>query len=119
MADDCTRQILDAICQNREILRVEHGHHMVERMKELLERSLEPQRVCSVVSALLDECGDAVGDIRTAWAASAGDLIDIALTLQRLPGTSLCGLRIFERLMTGNAYRIEDVLKNLDCRWPS
>ena len=119
MADDCTRQILDAICQNHEILRVQHGHHMVERMKELLERSLEPQRVCSVVSALLDECGDAVSDIRTAWAASAGDLIDIALTLQRLPGTSLCGLRIFERLMTGNAYRIEDVLKNLDRRWPS
>ena len=97
----------------------QHGHQMVERMKELLERSLEPQRVCSVVGALLDECGEAVGDTRTAWAASAGDLIDIALTLQRLPGTSLCGLQIFERLMTGNAYRIEDVLKNLDRRWSS
>ncbi len=119
MADDCSRQILDAICQNREILRVKHGGNLVDRLKELLERSLEPERVCSVVTALLDECGDAVGDFRTAWVASAGDLIDVALTLQRLPGTSLCGLRLFERLMAGNAYQIEDVLKNLDRRWPS
>ena len=97
MADDCTRQILDSVCENRELLRVRHGSNLVDRMKELLERSLEPDRVCSVASALLEECGNAVGDIRTAWAASAGDLIDIAVTLQRLPGTSLCGLRLFER----------------------
>ena len=32
MADDCSRQILDAICQNREILRVQHGHHLVDRL---------------------------------------------------------------------------------------
>jgi hypothetical protein len=80
---------------------------------------LEPERVCWVVTALLDECGDSFGDFRTAWVASAGDLIDIALTLQRLPGTSRCGLRLFERLMAGNAYQIEDVLKNLDRKWPS
>jgi hypothetical protein len=119
MADDCSRQILDAVSQNREILRVQHSGQLVDRLKELLERSLEPERVCLVVTALLDECGDAVGDFRTAWAVSAGDLIDIALTLQRLPGTSLCGLRIFERLMAGNAYQIEDVLRNLDRKWPS
>jgi hypothetical protein len=119
MADDCSRQILDALSQNREILRAPHGGHMVDRLKELLERSLEPERVCRVVTAILEECGEAVGDLRTAWAASAGDLIDIALTFQRLPGTSLCGLRIFERLMAGNAYQIEDVLKSLDRRWPS
>lgn len=119
MADDCTRQILDSVCENRELLRVRHGSNLVDRMKELLERSLEPDRVCSVASALLEECGNAVGDIRTAWAASAGDLIDIAVTLQRLPGTSLCGLRLFEHLMAVNAYQIEDVLKNLDRKWPS
>jgi hypothetical protein len=119
MADDCSRQILDAVCQNREILRVQDGDHLVHRLKELLERSLEPERVCQIVTALLDECGDAIGDFRTGWVASAGDLIDIALTLQRLQGTSLCGLRIFERLMAGNAYQIEGVLNDLDRKWPS
>ena len=119
MADDCSRQILDAVSRNRELLRVQHGGQLVDRLKELLEQSLEPERVCLVITTLLDECGDAVGDFRTAWAASAEDLIDIALTLQRLPGTSLCGLRIFERLMAGNAYQIEDVLRTLDRMWPS
>jgi hypothetical protein len=118
MADECSRQVLDAMCENREILRAPHGDHFIDRLKELLERSLEPERVCRAITALLDECGDAFGDIRTGWVTSAGDLIDIALTLQRLPGTSLCGLRIFERLMAGNAYQIEDVLKNLDRKWP-
>ena len=119
IADECSRQVLDAICENREILRAPHGAHLIHRLKELLERSLEPERVCRAITALLDECGDAFGDFRTGWAASAGDLIDIALTLQRLPGTSLCGMRIFERLMAGNAYQIEDVLKKLDRKWPS
>ena len=100
------------------LFRSPHGDHFIDRLKELLERSLEPERVCRAITALLDECGDAFGDIRTGWVTSAGDLIDIALTLQRLPGTSLCGLRIFERLMAGNAYQIEDVLKNLDRKWP-
>lgn len=119
IADDCSRQVLDAVCENREIIRAPHGDQMIDRLKELLERSLEPERVCRTVTALLDECGNAFGDLRTGWIASAGDLIDIALTLQRLPGTSLCGMRIFERLMAGNVYQIEDVLKNLDRKWPS
>ena len=118
MADDCSRKILDAVSLNRELLRVQHGGQLVDRLKELLEQSLEPERVCLVVTALLDECGDAVGDFRTAWATSAGDLVDIALTLQRLPGTSLCGLQIFERLMACNAYQIEDVIRDLDRKWP-
>ena len=86
IADDCSRQILDAVCEYRELLRVQHGGSLVHRLKELLERSLEPERVCRVLTGILDECGHAVGDFRTAWVAYAGDLIDMSLTLQRLPG---------------------------------
>ncbi len=116
--DDCSRQILDALKRNRALLRVQHNGQLIDRLKELLEHSLEAERVCSVVEALLEECGDDIGDFRTGWAAAAGDLIDIALTLERLPGTSSGGLEIFERLMAGNAFQLEDVLLKLDRRLP-
>ena len=103
---------------NPAIIRRQHLDHFVDRLKELLERNLEHQRVGRAALAILDECGETIGDVRTGWAASGVDLIDIALTLQRMPDTSFCGLQIFERLMAANAYRIDDVLTDLDRRWP-
>lgn len=117
MADDCTREILDAVCRNREIIRAPHARGLVERLKDLLERSLEPERVSAVAKAILDECGSAIGDFRSNWVMAAGGLIDIALTLQRFPGLSINGLHIFERLMEGRAYKVEDVLRQLDRKW--
>lgn len=119
IVDDCSRQILDALLANREILRTPHIDPLVDRLKELIGRSLEPQRVCLVVSAVVDECGSEIGNFSTAWPALANDLIHIALTLQRLSSTADCGVQIFERLMASNAYRIDEVLNDLDRKWPS
>jgi len=40
MADDCTRQILDAVCTHRELLRVKHGGALVDRLKRALGAEL-------------------------------------------------------------------------------
>ena len=67
---------------------------------------------------MLDECGPDIANSQTEWSASAGDLVDIAVTLQRDPGTRACGLDLFEGLMDFDAYKVSDVLRDLDRRFP-
>jgi hypothetical protein len=117
IVDDCSRRILDAALQDREILRTPHGDDLVDRLKELLERNVEADRVCKIASALLDELGGAVGSFHTPWFGTAPDLINIALTLQQFPSTRSCAVEIFERLMAANAYTIDEVLEKLDRKW--
>lgn len=45
---------------------------------------------------------------------NAKDLVEIALTLHRLPGTRARGLDLFERLMTLDAYGAQESLSTLD-----
>ncbi len=118
LVDKYTQQILDGLTAHPHVLRHGHSGLLVDRLKELLEDGSECQRVCRVVTSLLAECGKEIADIRTAWAGSAGDLIDISLTLQRFPETRSCGLDIFERLMDLDAYKIPEVLGDLDRRLP-
>lgn len=116
--DIFTQQILDAIPNQPEILRHSHAGFLIDQLKGLLEHDREHQRVCKIVSKLMSEHAREVGDVSTAWAASAGDLTDIALTLQRLPSTRACGLDIFESLLDVDAYKISDALRLLDRRLP-
>ena len=60
--------------------------------------------------------GSAVGDIQTAWSADAGDLIEIAITSQRIAQTRGLGLDLFETLMDLSAYEASQVLRELDRR---
>lgn len=118
LADEYTQQILDSLIAHPQVLKHGHSGFLVDRLKELLEDGSEHQLVCRVVTSLLVECGKEIADNRTAWAGSAGDLIDIALTLQRLPETRSCGLDVFERLMDLDAYKVSEILADLDRRLP-
>ena len=118
LADSYTEQLLDAIVRHPAVLRYGHSGALVDRIKELLEQGSEEERVCRVVSKVLSERGEEVGDIRTATAISAGDLVDIALTLQRSPHTRSRGTDIFERLMDLNVYQAVEALGELDRRFP-
>jgi hypothetical protein len=119
LVDQHTHQLLDALAASPHVLRCGHSGFLVDRLKDLLQESTEAQRVCRIATALLEECGPEVGDFRTAWSASAGDLVDIALTLQRLEATRTCGLDLFERLMDFNAYKVAESLTELDRRFPN
>jgi hypothetical protein len=118
LPDKYTQQILDIVIAHPQILQQGPYGFIVDRIKELLEDGVEHRRACLIVTNLLNECGGQIGDVRTAWAASAGDLIDIALTLQRFPDTRSCGLDTFERLMDLDAYKVSEVLGELDRRLP-
>jgi hypothetical protein len=117
--DAFTEQLLDGIAEYPLVLRYGKPGALVDRLKELLDDGSEDERVCRVVTKLMVECGTQVGDRRTAWAGSGGDLVDIALTLQRSPGTRSCGTDIFERLMGLDVYEVSQALGELDRRFPS
>jgi hypothetical protein len=117
--DSHTDRFLDALAARPQILQHCHSGFLVDRLKELLRDGADPGRVCRVAHAVLDESGRAVADLRTAWAPAAGDLVDIALTLQRLPQTRVCGMDLFERLMDLDAYKIAEALRDIDRRFPT
>ena len=119
LIDAYTEQLLDGITKHSLVLRYGHSGALVDRLKELLENGSENERVCRVVTKLLAECGQEIGDLRTAWALSGEDLVDIALTLQRSPETRSCGTDIFERLMDLDVYRASEALGELDRRFPA
>ena len=119
LIDPCTEQLLDAVTKHSLVLRYGHYGTLVDRLKELLENGSENERVCRVVTRLLAECGQEIGDLRPAWALSGDDLVDIALTLQRTPETRSCGTDIFERLMDLDVYKSSEALGELDRRFPA
>lgn len=113
-ADDYTRQILEALLRHPAVLMVRNGGNVVERLKELLREVWNPELVHAVAEKLIETAGPGLGDITTAWAGNAKDLVEIALTLHRLPGTRARGLDLFERLMTLDAYGVQESLSILD-----
>jgi hypothetical protein len=59
---------------------------------------------------------DAIANRATSLSLS-GDLIDIAITLQRFPPARPDGTWVFERLMIANAYPIAKMVIELDRRF--
>jgi len=64
-----------------------------------------------------EHSADGIANIATALAASAQDMIDIALTLQRFPEARLEGTLVFERLLIADAYAVRKTLPSLDRRF--
>jgi hypothetical protein len=115
-ADGYTRQILEALLAHPAVLVARDGGRVVQRLKELLREMWNADLVHAVAEKLIDSAGQGLGDITTAWVTNAKDLVEIALTLQRLPATRARGLDLFERLMTLDAYGVHESLAILDRR---
>lgn len=115
-ADDYTRPILEAVLAHPAVLIARNGGNVVDRLKELLREVWNPELVHAVAERLIESGGQGPGDITTAWAGNSKDLVEIALTLHRLPATRSRGLDLFERLMTLEAYGVHESLGTLDRR---
>jgi hypothetical protein len=113
--DEPTRELLRIIAASPVLVTASHGF-LPDRLKELLRDGLEPELVHSVVAGMMAASDDALGDVRTAWAASAGDFIEIAITLHRSEHTRTLGIELFERLMEVGAYGMDSALRLLDRR---
>jgi hypothetical protein len=84
-------------------------------------QSLLPQEaalVARLARVLVEKWKRDLGDIRTATAAHAPELVDLAITLHRLgPATREVGTHLFEMLLEINAYRAQATLHQIDSRF--
>ena len=81
-------------------------------------RTHEALLVGRIALGLINIWRSELGDLRTATAGSAADLVDLAITLHRLgPETREIGLEIFERLLESQAYSAKDMLDEIDNRF--
>ena len=71
--------------EHPKVLVAGDGMFLVDRLKDMLRHGWEPQLVHEVADALVTAVGSDLGDFRTRWPSSAEDLVEIALTLHRLP----------------------------------
>lgn len=97
--DQATIKLLNALAQNPDLIRLGGPSFLATRLKDLLADGFDPGLVARVARAILAATGSSVGDIRSRWAHDASDLIQIALTLQRIKATRSLGLELFESLM--------------------
>jgi hypothetical protein len=113
--DNATRSVLDAIVEYPMVLRAAGGRFLVDRLKDLIADGNEPERVCKVASAMVRTHAEpAVFQHKLSHAADG--LVEIALTLQRLPDTRSGGVRLFEDLMELDVYSVSTTLRELDRR---
>ena len=112
-ADDHTSNFLEALLEHPAIL-VGGGHFLIKGLKGLLRDGWNSTLVYKVTNALILEIGTALGDVRTAGVAHAGDLADIALTLHRIPETRESGLDLFERLMDIRSFGLAERVAMID-----
>lgn len=115
--DGHARSLLLAVVEHPALLEA-GGDPMflVNRLKEALRDGHEPRLVASAASGIVARGGAELADMSTRWAGSAGDLVEIALSLQRLPETREEGTALFERLMEVGTYEAEQALLSLDRR---
>ena len=110
-ADAHTRELLEAVLERPSVL-VGRAHFLVKSLKDLLYEDGYPILAYEVAMALVEQTA------RTGSGADAArnlsDLVDLALTLHRIPDTKEHGLDLFERLLEANAPGLSQSLIMID-----
>ena len=111
--DGHTRELLEAVLQRPSIL-TNSGYYLLKSLKAFLRNGWQPNLVYRIANTLVTDNADELGNVSTRWAANAGDLADIALTLHRIPETKQQGLELFERLMVADSYDLGKRIEVID-----
>ena len=115
--DQYTEQILQACLDHPHILVTVRDNFLIDRLSELLANGWNPLLVHAVANRYL-ECSSERGHHKGRTMRAHADLVELALTLHRLPDTRTQGLDLFENLLVSGAYDAEERLKTLDRRAP-
>ncbi|WP_437934507.1 NACHT domain-containing protein [Sorangium sp. So ce341] len=111
LADDRTNNFLDALLQHPSLLVAAEPYPLVTNLKAMCAD--DSRRVLALCNALLGESARTPG-APPKLAMAEDDLINIAVTLQRLPGYREEGLALFERLLEMELYGARRTLRELD-----
>jgi len=114
VADSHSRCILRACLDHPSMFRGPNGEGLTRRLQSLLSEGWNADLVCAVAQSLLESQLEKRGPDRVVPAFMSGDLVDLALTLHRIPTTRVEGLELFERLMELRAYKTDESLQTLD-----
>ena len=112
--DEYTELVFGACLKHPRVPRGQRDSMVVERLQALLALTWNPCMVSRVAAAYLDireqlSAQDALGH-----GHSDDQLVEVALTLHRLPETRVKGLELFERLMVLSAHGVPPKLATLD-----
>jgi hypothetical protein len=113
-AHEDTKRLLRAICANSGMLSQAPEHWFVEKLEDLV--TFCPDLVCTICDKLLDAVADRLKVSGTFAALSGSNLVNIAMTLQRMYAFRERGLELFERLVDLGVYDAATLLQNLDRR---
>lgn len=118
LPDQPTRTLLDALCEHPALLRDRRAEYLGEHLETLL--AVEPERVARLCNALLDQAGEAMGNMATSWYLSSEPILDVALMLQDIDAPHrTAGLALFERMLEFNLPQAHEMALNLDKRTPN
>jgi hypothetical protein len=108
--------LLEAIADNMDASPRLNSTFVVDRLETLLPH--EAPLVARIAEGLVRKWREEIGDLRTGTAATAPQLVDIAVTLHRLgPSTREEGTRLFEQLLDIDAYLARATLDEIDSRF--
>jgi hypothetical protein len=117
LPDQATRSLLDALTAHPEILRDQRAEFLGERLEPLV--GVEPERVARLANVLLDQVGNQMGNVATAWYLSSEPLLAVALALQDMGEPHrTSGVALFERMLEFNLPPVQEAMLSLDKRMP-
>lgn len=110
-ADAHTRELLEAVLERPSVL-VGRAHFLVRGLKGLLYEDGYPVLAYKVATAMIEQAARTQSEADAA--RNLSDLVDLALTLHRIPDTKEHGLDLFERLLEANAPGLSQSLNVID-----
>jgi hypothetical protein len=110
--------LLEVIAEHLPATKRVDSSYVVDRLQTLLPH--QAHLVARLASRLVVNWRSELGDLTTATAMVAGDLVDLAITLHRLGSeTREAGTSLFEDLLDINAYTAQETLSEIDNRFRS
>lgn len=109
-------RVLQALAEPKIDLSSAPSHFIVEKLQQMLPH--EAKLVGEIGGKLVAAWRPQLSDMRTATAAAAPQLTDLALTLHRLGGaTREAGVTLFEAMIETDAHGARDTLTEIDGRF--
>ncbi|MFZ2196659.1 MAG: ATP-binding protein [Thermodesulfovibrionales bacterium] len=110
-----TRPVLEALADGKALETVARRSHTLDRLGDVVDDA--PDLVYRISRRIVDIFKDNIGNLATSAALESETLLSIAMTLQRQEEPHRTnGLELFELLLHYTAYRVRDVLMDIDRR---
>lgn len=116
--DQASRELLDSLSEHPAILRRQRAESVGECLVSIVD--VEPERVSRISHQLLDQIGNDLTNMSSAYCFVSDPLVSIALRLQELGKEyQPQGVDLFEKILEFNVPQALEVLNDLDKRTPN